>query len=211
MRSISLLYTTARPQVISKVIERWFAEDPQEIDMIVVTDDPFHGDVAHPSVRFVVNSGRRDAVTGWNLAAQLSAGDILIQVSDDLFPPLKWAETIRSMIDQLVEIRSDVVLNLLDERRDQRAVFHPILTRAAFDKLSYLYPPDFESMFSDNWFCAYHKKYSCYACSNEIFWHHRHRTTHEVEIDDVMLAHESPERFEKGKETFKKYIREHDL
>lgn len=209
--ALSLLYTTARPHLIEDVIDRWFAGGAPNAEMVVVTDDPFPSAADRPGVRFVTNTGRRDCVTGWNLAARNAGGEIFVQVSDDLFPPAGWHEAMRRIVSDLMQQRRDVVLNLLDERQQLDAVFHPVLTRAAYEKLPSLYPPDFESMFSDNWFCAYHKKYSLYAVSDAVFWHHRHRTTHEVAIDDVMLIHESAERYERGRATFLKYVREHAL
>lgn len=210
---ISLLYTTARPHIIEAVIDRWLRDDLVKTEMIVVTDDPYLPSKNRGNVNYVKNNGRRDCVTGWNLAAQNSVGDILIQVSDDLFPPEKWDFKIRELLSKLREAknRSDIVLNLLDERRVQNAVFHPVLTRASYKKMSYLYPPEFQSMYCDNWFCLFHRKHSIYAVSQDVFWHHKHRATHEVEVDEVMKIHESPERFRVGLETLKKYIVEHKL
>jgi hypothetical protein len=82
---ISLLYTTARPHIIEAVIDRWLRDDLVKTEMIVVTDDPYLPSKNRGNVNYVKNNGRRDCVTGWNLAAQNSVGDILIQVSDDLF------------------------------------------------------------------------------------------------------------------------------
>jgi hypothetical protein len=209
--SISLLYTTARPHLIDQVISRWLTPGMEGVEMIVVTDDPFNSSVVRPDLHFVVNSGRRDCVTGWNLAAQHAKGDILVQVSDDLFPPNGWNTYILDIVTSMSHTRKDIVLNLLDERQQKNAIYHPVLTRAAYEKLHCMYPSDFESMCCDHWFYAFHKKHSYCAFSNEVFWHHRHRTTHQVEVDDVMRVHESPERYARGRQTFQKYIKEHEL
>jgi hypothetical protein len=66
-------------------------------------------------------------------------------------------------------------------------------------------------MFCDDWFTAYHKKYSQFGVSRERFWSHMHRTTHKVSVDDVMRRHESPERYARGRAVFEKYIVEHAL
>lgn len=210
---ISLLYTTARPHLIDEVINRWFQGDGVEIEMVVVTDDPYAAAVSSFNVKFLRNEGRRDCVTGWNLAAKNSTGEILIQVSDDLFPPANWDSRIRSIISNVRATlkRSDVVVNLLDERKEKNAVFHPVLTRSAYERTLFLYPPEFQSMYCDNWFCFYHRKYSAYAVSESVFWHHNHRTTHKVEIDEVMKTHESPERFSRGREVLESYIVKHKL
>jgi hypothetical protein len=210
---ISLLYTTARPQVIDEVVDRWFRGDSTNIDMVVVTDDPYEPPHRRWPVRYFKNDGRRDCVTGWNLAAQHAIGDIFIQVSDDLFPPVGWESAIRQKISRLIEAtqRKDIVLNLLDERRQQTAVYHPVLTKSAYEKTACLYPPDFQSMFCDNWFFLYHRQYSVYEAGTDVFWHHKHRTTHPVEIDEVTRIHEGADRYQNGRATLKKYVVEHKL
>ena len=209
---ISLLYTTARPHLINEVINRWqdSAKNPSTLEWVLVTDDPYTH-APRTNVKFIVNTGRRDCVTGWNLAAANANGDVFVQVSDDLFPPPNWDEKITREVSRLTEKRPDVVLNLLDDRKNTTAVFHPVLTRASYEKLGYLYPPEFESMYCDNWFHAYHSKYSLYAVSQEQFWVHVHRTTHNVIRDSVMLKHESEERYQRGKQVLEKYIKIHQL
>lgn len=210
----SLLYTTARQYLIGEVVERWFASagDAGGVEMLVVTDTPYHPAVSYPeNVVFLVNPGRQDCVTGWNLAAAHAKGDVFIQVSDDLYPPKNWDASIAPSIRRFTAHRPDVVLNLLDERMQASCTFHPVLTRAAYDKLGYLYPSEFESMFCDNWFTAYHQKYSQFGVSRERFWNHMHRTTHKVTVDDVMRRHESPERYARGRAVLDKYIVEHAL
>jgi len=211
LKTISLLYTTARPHLIEEVVNRWLPFEKNGIEMVVVTDDPIEFMGVRPDVHFVVNSGKRDCVTGWNLAAQHSKEDIRVQVSDDLFPPNGWDNAISAMMNKMLDVRKDVALNLMDERQIQNAVYHPVLSRESYERLQYLYPPDFESMYCDNWFFLYHRKYSYYAVSKNVFWEHKHRTTHPVEIDDVMRAHESSERYVNGRETLLKYIKLHNL
>lgn len=211
---LSLLYTTARHHLIPGVIQRWrdSAGDFSRVEMLVVTDSRYQPAEAYPeNVRFLVNDGRRDCVTGWNLAAAQSTGEVLVQVSDDLFPPKNWDVSIDEAMRRFMSDRPDVVLNLLDERMQYGFAFHPVLSRAAYDKLGYLYPPEFESMYCDNWFAAYHRKYSRFEVSRDRFWSHAHRTTHAVEVDDVMLRHESPERYARGRAVLEKYLREHGL
>jgi len=210
-KSISLLYTTARTHLIDEVVNRWLPSKKNSVEMIIVTDDPIDCTDIRPDVHYAVNTGKRDCVTGWNLAAKQSTGHILVQVSDDLFPPDGWENAIPTMINQMLDVRKDIVLNLLDNRQIKNAVYHPVLTRESYDKLKYIYPPDFESMYCDNWFFLYHRKYSYYAVSNGVFWEHKHRTTHSVEIDHVMRAHESSERYLNGRETLQKYIGLHNL
>lgn len=209
---ISLLYTTARPQLINDVIARWLdsACDTEQLEMIVVTDAPFEMKNVH-SVKFLINTGKRNCVTGWNMAATQATGDIFVQVSDDLFPPDQWDRKILDIIQKFIKQRPDIVLNLLDDKERLDRNHHPVLTRAAYEKLGYLYPPDFESMYCDNWFQLYHSKYSLYYVSSEKFWTHVHASTHKIASDNITLIHESAERYRNGYHTLLKYIILHKL
>ena len=110
-KSISLLYTTARTHLIDEVVNRWLPSKKNSVEMIVVTDDPIDCTDIRPDVHYAVNTGKRDCVTGWNLAAKQSTGHILVQVSDDLFPPDGWENAIQAMINQMLDVRKDIVLN----------------------------------------------------------------------------------------------------
>lgn len=209
----SLLYTTARVELIPSVIKRWCeSKRESDLEMLVVTDEKYTPLDKYAAVTFLVNDGLKNCVAGWNFAAKYATGEVFIQVSDDLFPPEYWDLNIAKIISMNSEDREDLVLNLLDERMCKSAVYHPVMTKFCYDKLGHLYPADFESMFCDDWYFMYHSKYSKLIQSNEKFWVHKHRTTHEsVIIDKVTLEHESPERYISGRKTLDKYIKIHEL
>ncbi len=166
-----------------------------DIEVILVTDDPFSGDF--PNMQSFVNTGRRDCVTGWNLAAGKASGDMFVQVSDDLLPPQNWDHTLTAIAGD-AEYYS---LHLPDERGLLDCVFHPVISRSVYEHFGYLYPPAFKSMFCDNWLFYAHR-HAGYLRQIQVgnFWNHIHRTTHNVEIDDVLMRHESTDRYAEGRE-----------
>ncbi|HHQ15182.1 MAG TPA: hypothetical protein ENK16_09130 [Chromatiales bacterium] len=193
---ISLLYTSARPQMIPGVLETWKnrAADWSSIEAVVVTDEPFDG--SFQNMVTYTNTGRRDCVTGWNLAASKASGDMFVQESDDLTPPMHWDRKLIALAGG-AEYFS---LHLPDERGLPNCVFHPVISRKVYEHFGYLYPPDFRSMYCDNWLFEAHRHAGFLKqirASN--FWHHRHRTTHAVEADEVLLRHESLERYAEGR------------
>lgn len=195
---ISLLYTSARPHLILDVLTKWKdrSDKWESIEVILVTDDVC--DVEFPDMTSYVNEGRRDCVTGWNLAASKATGDMFVQVSDDLTPPESWDQ-------KLVSIAGDMQsfsLHLPDERGYLDCVFHPVISRSVYEHFGYLYPPAFKSMFCDNWLFIAHR-HAGFLCRTNVrqFWNHVHRTTHDVEIDEVLVRHESVERYAEGRET----------
>lgn len=200
---ISLLYTSARLGVIQSVLEAWraSANDWAGVEVILVTDDPF--ELEFPNLRYLQNRGRRDCVTGWNLAASHARGDLFVQVSDDLFPPRGWD----SALLQMTAGRDKVSLLLPDERGVVAAVFHPVLSKSVYDHFGYLYPPDFRSMFCDCWLYYAHLNAGFLGVMKQgRFWNHRHRTTHPVDVDDVTREHEADERYQEGRATLKREL-----
>ncbi len=193
---ISLLYTSARPRLILGVLKAWKdrAANWDDIEVVLVTDEPFEG--SFQNMLAYVNTGRRDCVTGWNLAASKASGDMFVQVSDDLTPPQHWDRKLTAIAGD-AEYYS---LHLPDERGLPNCVFHPVISKKVYQYFGYLYPPDFRSMYCDNWLFEAHRHAGFLKQINASnFWHHKHRTTHAVEVDDVLLRHESVERYAEGR------------
>lgn len=203
---ISLVYTTARPGIAGEHLRRWHqaADKPDETEVIITVDEPHSIDSPFRKTKVVVNTGRRDCVTGWNLACQYATGDIFIQVSDDLFPPQHWD----SMLDGLIPPLT--ALHISDERGFVTAVFHPVLHRSCWEHFGFLYPPEFESMYCDVWlYWAYSRaKFLRRVDPGHLRFTHVHRTTHDVEWDDVLRRHESVERYARGKAILDRLIEE---
>jgi len=167
----------------------------EDIEVVLVTDDPFSGEF--PNMTSYVNTGRRDCVTGWNMAAEKATGDMFVQVSDDLLPPQNWDKI-------LISIAGDAQyfsLQLPDERGLPDCVFHPVISRSVYEHFGYLYPPAFKSMFCDNWlFYAHRQAGFLRRIKAARFCNHTHRTTHNIEPDEVLLRHESLERYTEGRQ-----------
>jgi hypothetical protein len=167
------------------------------IEVILVTDEKFEENFEDQFVNMLtyVNSGRRDCVTGWNLAASKATGDMFVQVSDDLFPPEQWDEKLISIAGN-AEYFS---LQLPDERGLRDCVMHPVISRTVYEHFGYLYPADFKSVYCDDWlYCAHRQAGFLQSINEGQFWNHVHRTTHNVVVDDVLLRHESRERYVEG-------------
>ena len=217
---ISLLYTTARTDFIPDVLARWL-EQAVNVEAIVTTDDP----VRHAAenwedaargvrARFFVNDGRRDCVTGWNLAVRHAAGDILVQVSDDLHPPSGWDAELRRRLD----VKKPQVLAIDDGARRDRLICHAILTRPYLDRFGYLFHPSYESMYCDRELSDVAYASGAVVEARDLLFEHRHirRAVDGLvpldgasELHDaVSQAHEGRERYRYGKANYR-YRRAH--
>jgi hypothetical protein len=198
---ISLLYSSARPHLVLGVLAEWQqrAANWDAVEVVLVTDEPFDG--SFPNTTACVNTGRRDAVTGWNLAASKATGDMFVQVSDDLLPPQNWDTALMTLAGD----HEYFSLQLADERGLPECVLHPVISRRVYEHFGYLYPPAFKSMYCDNWlFLAHRQAGFLRRFGGPPFWNHTHRTTHKVEVDDVLLRHESLQRYAHGRDTLVK-------
>jgi hypothetical protein len=201
--NISLLYTSARPHLILGLLNIWKTRSMhwENVEVVLVTDEAFEESFEDhfPNMSSYVNSGRRDCVTGWNLAASKASGDMFIQVSDDLFPPEQWDEKLIAMAGE-AEYFS---LQLPDQRGLRDCVLHPVISRTVYQHFGYLYPPDFKSVYCDDWLYYAHRQAGfLHSVEAGQFWNHMNRATHDVVIDDVLLRHESLERYAEGYEVF---------
>jgi glycosyl transferase family 2 len=214
---ISLLYTTARVHLIPEVLGVWLA-NVRDVEAVVVTDDePYDGAVrfADPercvTVRALGNPGRRDAVSGWNWAARQATGQILVQVSDDLFPPPGWDGEVRQRLDvtrpQVLAI-SDGMKQ--DDPRD-RLLRHALLTRPYLEATGYLFHPSYQSMFCDREFTDVAYGRGAVVEARDLRFEHRHprrgrrgsvRQSMD-RLDGVGRRHESLSRYRHGQANYR--------
>ena len=105
--TFSLVYTSVRPLEIPRVVKLWNekAVEPSKLEWVICTDE---GDqlcleaatsvaVSFNNVRVVTNTGLKNCTAGWNKAAAVSTGKIIIAVADDFVPPQKWNSLLLSL------------------------------------------------------------------------------------------------------------------
>lgn len=149
LKMISLVYTTARPHLAKQQIDLWLcrARDLNQVEVILCLDDGFTAYVPIPNVRIVYNYDKKNCVSGWNTACRYASGDIIVQVSDDLEPPLGWDWRIEQRLLKTGALAiSDGLsasLNFLP---------HSIISRDIIMRQGYLFHDSYSSMFCDNEF-----------------------------------------------------------
>ena len=206
----ALVYTSARPDWIAPVLERWFgrARRPERIAAVVCVDMP-EADAGALAVaaspwraqtRVVVNRGDRTCVAGWNEAARHAVGDVLIAVADDFEPPAEWDEALR-LTGPEGWWRKDHVVAVRDGNVDDVFTL-AILTRARWARFGYVFHPAYESLFADT-------EYTSVACSEQavldgrhLLFEHRHHDIGKRREDEVDRRHASRARWARGEQTF---------
>lgn len=205
---ISLLHATrGRAAAALAARDIWLsrASKPMQIEHIYSMDGDdlqskdilggFHGFVS-------LNNG---CVSAWNLAAKMSLGDVLIQLSDDWMPPMGWDEAILSRLDS----DKEQVLAISDGHRKDSLLCMAILTRKYYEKHG-LFHEGFESVYSDDYFTwlAY-KNDAVVEARDLVFMHNNpYFQTGNFEADETYKRSNAPEKYERGKNLFDQLVKE---
>jgi hypothetical protein len=216
--TFSILHTSARPGQWRAVYDAWLraADDQNAFEYILVIDprwgfpEPGAREFQNmrPQDRVVVNDGRRCYVDGVNTAAKNSAGSILIVNADDQFPAPHWDTVLKSAVNGLAVAPSEFVLwaNTGTPSEVERGiVVMPIVSRARYDRLGYLFYWQYESMYADNDLCAHAKKDGClFQLPAEFVFPHRHPFFSNTPMDDAYQEQNRQEAYALGVELFKR-------
>lgn len=196
---ISLLHATrGRPAMAAAAQQKWMnrAADPDAVEHIfgLDADDPtscFLNVFQHVYV-----SGNGGPVAAWNACAAKSAGQILVQLSDDWEPPMHWDKLI---LDAIGDTSKPAVLAVSDGHRKDDLLCMAILTRARYKQQGYLFHPEFFSMHSDNWFteCAFRDGVVIDA-RDRLTFEHLHPVFGKGEMDETYARSNADYRYKTG-------------
>lgn len=202
---ISLLYATARPEVSLSVVNKWMSKANPNFatEIILVTDNYYPFENLPDNLYWFINNGSKNCVTAYNLAATKAFGDILFQISDDLYPKqINWnqfiCETLNTREPQALAIGENFV------NTDGYTVMrHAVINLPLYEKWNYLLYPEYESMFSDDDFSGMAHKYAAQVIDARdlIKFQHDHVGPHK---DEVAAKHEALERYYKGRDLYYK-------
>lgn len=144
---ISLLHATrGRPQKTLQVRAEWIdkAAKPEDVEHIYGVDaDDLDTAVVLGSRRKVIVAPPKGCFAAYNAAAEVSTGDMLIPIEDDLHPQQGWDEQVREAM--LPYIDQVAVLSVCD---GQNACIEWAFTRK-FYEVRGLYHPDYYGLFAD--------------------------------------------------------------
>ena len=150
----------------------------------------------------IIVSPATNMVAASNVAAQKADGDVLILISDDMYPPLNWD----IKIERFLRSPHPVVLQVHDGIRDDIMTL-PIMNRAAYDQLGYLYHPDYLSMFADNDLAETAKAHGWYV-KCDVQFEHRHFTNGKASMDETYRKENSKVKWDHGQRVFERRKRD---
>jgi len=204
---ISLLHATrGRSSRAVNCRELWLttATRPESIEHIfaVDADDKISVGMAKQFVSVV--SEAKSCVAAWNLAAEKSQGDLLVQLSDDWVPALGWDEKLLDALKGRDLSKEEIVVAVSDGTRKDDLLCMAILSRARYEKKGHLFFEGYESVFSDNEFS--HRAWGdgvVVDLRSSLTFQHMHPAFGKAKMDETYAHNNTPERYKAGEALFK--------
>ena len=196
---ISLLHATrGRVQQAAAARRKWLekAANQDAIEHIFAIDADDAESLQYLTLwRHCIVQGDGGPVRAWNLAAERSHGDILIQLSDDWEPPIHWDKLI---LERIGDTSKPAVLQISDGHRTDDLMCMAILTRARYLDQRYLFHPDFFSMYSDNWFSECAHRDGVVIDARDLVFEHLHPVFGKGEMDAIYTRSNDEANYKAG-------------
>ncbi len=207
----------SRPGLARTRINEWLtkASDLSQVEYILSIDttDPntssyesIFNQLVIPNAKLVIK-GNRNCVQATNEGANISTGDVLIYLSDDFSCPDKWDELLTQAFqgkDPLTDKFSVWVDDTIQKKNKVLTI--PIISRALYQHLGYLYNPLYESMYVDCDLYEVCSRLSCLIDRHDLIFPHRHWSNPDSKYKSIRDAayntHDNPIRFREGKKIF---------
>lgn len=215
-RTFSVLHATRRGELAKNKMMLWLtlAEKAGAIEWIFAVDeDDMETREALKGYRTVVIPEGKGPVAAWNEAAKVSTGKILIQMSDDWFPPGAWDAMLYKHLGPKID--EQAVLKIGDGHRNDDLMCMAILTRKYYDSYGYIFDPAYFSMYSDNHFTLQAQTDGVIVDGSEIVFQHAHPLfdpnayengkLKENALDAVYKRSNDPKNYDSGLATFEAF------
>lgn len=205
---ISLIHPSrGRPQKAFNTAKKWIEQAGVEVEYILSCDrnDPVgyqYGPYFVGWCKNILVEENNSVVEATNKAAAISKGDILVYLSDDFdcFPD--WGKAVEKEFeneDRPLLIKVDDCIH----HPSVPVLTIPIMNRKLYERLGYLWHPEYKSMFCDE-----HLYWTCYKLGAiKAAWHlnfeHQHCSVGKAENDETYKR--SSANWEQGKALFAKH------
>ncbi len=208
---ISLLHATrGRPEKASRCRKAWhdLAAQPGRIEHIFAIDEDDADSKLLKRFHHVLVPPGGGCVRAWNYAAAACCSPVIVQLSDDWIPPLKWDDLI---LERLGAVDEPKVLAVSDGVRADKLLCMAICTRHYFCAEDYfLFHPWFTGVHSDNWFTAQAYARGVVIEARDIVFKHNHPVATGGPLDQTYMLQNAPERYAEGQHVITQLIEKKD-
>lgn len=148
----------------------------------------------------VTVSPNKSVVPALNNGAKIATGDVLIYLSDDFLCPQNWDLELEKVIGD----KKDFAIWVYDGLQKQVMTIH-MLSRSYYQRLGYMYFPDYFSVYADNDITETALKDRVVIDAKHLlFKHNHHSVKNGFPIDVTYKRENSAEAYRIGKELFAK-------
>lgn len=216
---VALVHATrGRPEQAAKARKIWLdtAARPDQVEHIFVfdSDDEASKCLRRFNHREVSPGG--GCVRAWNVGAFATTAPIVIQMSDDWTPPMKWDELILERFLKAQPESTDGkpeqkaflprVLAVSDGHRQDELLCMAIVTRPYLLQDAYFFHPEFKSMYSDNWFTHLAYQRGQVIEARDLVFTHNHPVFDGGMLDKTYAESNAPARYAAGEALFKELV-----
>ena len=203
---ISLIHPSlGRPVQARKCYDHWMAmaSGEHQYEWIVSLNqsdaelEKYHQTFTN-SDAVLITANSRNMVEATNEAAKVSAGQIIILVSDDMYSPELWDERILHKFEMI----DGPGLLQVDDGITSKKMTIPIMNREAYAKLGYMYHPDYISLFADDDLRATALTHGMYYNATDILIEHRHYSVRKSKYDKTYQIENSRTSWRIGEQIF---------
>lgn len=226
----SIIHPSARPDQWRKVYDDWTGKcaNPSDVEYILVADERWgfdghapkeEGHAPYENLRVKWNTARRCYVDAVNEGAKHATGTILIVIADDQFACDKWDEAIAHAVEFDAKGHGGHGLFVVEvstgtpQEHERGILVLPILSRGRYERLGYVFYPEYESMYADNDFCSHARKDGIIIDARHLMFPHKHpmvkdgKWDHEFKFSDeswdaAYRAQNGEEAYRAGKQIF---------
>jgi hypothetical protein len=205
----SLAYTSVRPNLVPQVIALWNSRSTLNQHEWCIGVDSGNQEVRAvveavarkvPNIKLVLNTGAPTCVAGWNAAASVTKGKVIITVADDFVPPHGWDALLLSLEPKGWENGEHVVK--VEDGYVHNIFVLSILTRKRYERYGYVFYPKYLSLFCDTEFGAVATRDGVVIEANHLLFEHCHPDCFKRTRDGADMVHASAERWKSGEMLF---------
>lgn len=141
----------------------------------------------------------RSMVEALNRGARAAGGDVMVAISDDFGCPPAWD---RAIVDAIGG--RELAAVLVDDGVNARILTIPIMTRAFYRRLGYVYHPAYISMWADDDLTEVARREEALVDARHLLFPHRHMFVALAEADETYARQNSNRSWWHGWRTYEK-------
>ena len=144
----------------------------------------------------IVVGDNNNVVMAMNMGAKYATGEMIIGISDDFEPPQDWDRLLAGELDWSKDIA--IRINDTITKESDNILTLPILSKSLYNKLGYIYHPQFTGMWADNDLAEECKALGVLINRFDLIFPHNHWVNNKAVKDETYNRHNTNESWNIG-------------